>query len=59
LIIEMAPFVLVALADQAVLLANIVAPSEGLYQLALVLVLATPALVFVTVVSRFASSAER
>jgi len=59
LIIEMAPFVLVALADQAVLLANIVAPSEGLYQLALVLILATPALVFVTVVSRFASSAER
>jgi hypothetical protein len=59
LIIEMVPFVLVALADQAVLLANLVAPSEGLYQLALVLILATPALVFVTVVSRFASSAER
>lgn len=58
LIIEMAPFVLVALADQVVLLANLVAPAEGLYQLALVLILATPALVFVTVVSRFASSPE-
>ena len=58
LIIEMAPFVLVAVADQALLLANLVAPSEGLYQLALILILATPALVFVTVVSRFGSSAE-
>ncbi len=58
LIIEMAPFVLVAVADQALLLANLVAPSEGLYQLALILILATPALVFATVVSRFGSSAE-
>ena len=54
----MAPFVLVAAADQATLLANLVAPMEGLYQLALILILATPALVFVTVVSRFGSSAE-
>jgi len=58
LIIEMAPFVLVAVADQVLLLANLVAPSEGLYQIALILILATPALVFVTVVSRFGSSAE-
>lgn len=58
LLIEMAPFVLVAVADQVLLLANLVAPSEGLYQLALVLILATPALVFVTVVSRFGSNAE-
>jgi hypothetical protein len=58
LIIEMAPFVLVAAADQAMLLANLVAPTEGLYQLALILILATPALVFVTVVSRFGPSAE-
>ena len=58
LIIQMAPFVLVAVADQVMLLANFVAPSEGLYQLALILILATPALVFVTVVSRFGSSAE-
>jgi hypothetical protein len=57
LIVEMAPFVLVAVADQALLLANLVAPREGLYQLALVLILATPALVFVTVVSRFGSRA--
>jgi hypothetical protein len=57
LLIEMAPFVLVAVADQALLLATLIAPSEGLYQLALVLILATPALVFVTVVSRFGSSA--
>ncbi|HEU0248614.1 MAG TPA: hypothetical protein VFR38_16175 [Gaiellaceae bacterium] len=59
LIIEMAPFVLVAVADQAVLLANVVTPTVGLYQLALILILATPALVFMTVVSRFGSSAER
>lgn len=58
LIIEMAPFVLVAMADQAALLANLVAPKEGLYQLSLILILATPALVFVTVVSRFGSNAE-
>jgi hypothetical protein len=58
LIIEMAPFVLVAIADQAMLLANFVAPKEGLYQLALILILATPTLVFVTVVSRFGSNTE-
>ncbi len=58
LIIEMAPFVVVAVADQVLLLANLVAPKEGLYQLALIFILATPALVFVTVVSRFGSSAE-
>jgi hypothetical protein len=58
LIIQMAPFVLVAVADQALLLANLVAPTEGLYQLALILILGTPALVFVLVVSRFGSNAE-
>jgi hypothetical protein len=58
LLVEMAPFALVAVADQVLLLANLVAPKEGLYQLALILVLATPALVFVTVVSRFGSGAE-
>jgi hypothetical protein len=58
LLIEMAPFVLVAVADQVLLLANLVAPAEGLYQLALVLIVATPALVFVTVVSRFGSSPQ-
>ena len=58
LIIEMAPFVLVAIADQVLLLASLVAPTESLYQLALILILATPALVFVTVVSRFGSSAQ-
>ena len=58
LIIQMAPFVLVAVADQVLLLANLVAPSEGLYQLALIPILATPALVFVTVVSRFGSSTQ-
>jgi hypothetical protein len=58
LLIEMAPFVLVAVADQALLLANLVAPKEGLYQIALCAILGTPALVFVSVVSRFGSSAE-
>jgi hypothetical protein len=59
LLVEMAPFVLVAVADQVLLLANVVVPREGLYQLALIGILATPALVFVTVVSRFGSSAGR
>ena len=58
LVIQMAPFVLVALADQALLLANVVAPTEGLYQIALITILATPALVFVTVVARFGASAD-
>ena len=40
------------------LLVNVIAPTEGLYQIALIAILATPALVFVTVVSRFGSSAE-
>ena len=54
----MAPFVLVAVAGQVLLPANLVAPTEGLYQLALVLIVATPALVFVTAVSRFGSSPQ-
>jgi hypothetical protein len=58
LIIQMAPFVLVAVADQVMLLATLVAPTVGLYQLALILILATPALVFVSVVSRFGSSID-
>ncbi len=58
LIIEMAPFALVAVAGQVLLLANLFAPTEGMYQLALILILATPALVFVTVVARFGSGAE-
>jgi hypothetical protein len=58
LLVEMAPFVLVAIADQVLLLANLIAPAEGLYQLALVFILATPALVFVTVVSNFGSTRE-
>ena len=56
--VEMAPFVLAAVADQALLLACVVAPSESLYQLALACILATPALVFMTVVSHFGSRAE-
>lgn len=55
LLVEMAPFVAVAVVDQALLVATLVAPSVGLYQLALIAILATPALVFVTVVSRFGS----
>jgi len=56
LITQMAPFVIVAVADQALLLAALVDPTEALYQLALVCILATPALVFATVVSKFGSS---
>jgi hypothetical protein len=57
LMLEMTPFVLVALADQVLLVATLISPREGLYQLALITILATPALVFVTVVSRFGSNA--
>ena len=58
LIVEMAPFVLVAIAGQALLLATLITAKASLYQLALVLIVATPALVFMTVVSRFGSSVE-
>jgi hypothetical protein len=58
LIIEMAPFVAVAVAGQVVLLVNVLAPTVARYQLALILILATPALVFTTVVSRFGSHAD-
>ena len=51
----MTPFVVVAIADQLLLLATFIAPSEGLYQLALVTILATPALTFGVVVARFGS----
>jgi len=55
LFIEMAPFVLVALVDQALLAACLFNPSEQLYQLALISLLGTPALVFVLVVNGFAT----
>ncbi len=55
LILQMTPFVVVAIADQLLLLATFIAPSEGLYQLALVTILATPALTFGVVVARFGS----
>jgi hypothetical protein len=56
---EMAPFVLIAVADQVLLLVTLITAKEGVYQLALIVMLATPALVFVTVVSRFGSHAVR
>lgn len=59
LFVEMAPFVLVALIDQGLLVACLLGPSEQLYQLALISLLGTPALVFVLVVNRFASRASK
>ncbi|MFI5054359.1 MAG: hypothetical protein ACHQDE_08355 [Acidimicrobiia bacterium] len=53
------PFALVAFADQALLLINIVSPTEALYELALVTMLATPAFVFVLAVARFGSGGRR
>jgi hypothetical protein len=54
-LILVAPFAFVAVAEQVLLLVNIFAAREELYELALVLMLATPALVFVLVVTRLVS----
>lgn len=47
----LAPFALVAIAEQALLLVNVFARSQELYELALITMLITPALVFVRVVT--------
>jgi uncharacterized membrane protein len=57
-VIDCAPFASVAVAAQGLLLANLFAPSEDLYELALIMMLASPALVFVVVVSNLMSSAR-
>ena len=49
------PFMLVAIAEQVLLLANIVRPAQELYELALITMLCTPALTFVLVLSQVGS----
>jgi hypothetical protein len=49
--ISIAPFAFVALADQVLLLMTCIAPKLELYELALIAMLGTPALVFVVVVT--------
>jgi hypothetical protein len=59
LVAEIAPFALVAVAEQVLLVVNFFVPTQELYELALIMMLATPALVFVLVVTRVGSSAGR
>jgi hypothetical protein len=49
------PFVVVAIVEQLLLLANVIQPSVELFELAVIAILATPALVFPLVVSRIAA----
>ena len=56
LFVEIAPFALVAIAEQTLLLVNFLVPTQELYELALILMLGTPALVFAWVVTHLESS---
>jgi len=51
-VIEGGAFVVLAIAEQLLLLANIVQPSQELYELALTTMLGTPALIFLVVISQ-------
>jgi hypothetical protein len=55
--VEIAPFAFVAIAEQVLLLANCFVPTQELYQLALIMMLGTPALVFAWVVTNLGSRA--
>ena len=59
LVVEIAPFALVAIAEQALLLVNLIVPTQELYELALIMMLGTPALVFAWVVTHLESSRGR
>ena len=59
LVVEIAPFALVAIAEQALLLVNLLVPTQELYELALIMMLGTPALVFAWVVTHLDSSGGR
>jgi hypothetical protein len=52
-------FASVAIAEQTLLLVNVLFPSQELYELALIMMLATPALVFVWLVTQMGSSTGR
>jgi hypothetical protein len=51
-LIEGGGFVVLAIAEQLLLLANVVQPSQELYELALTTMLGTPALIFLVVISQ-------
>jgi hypothetical protein len=55
-LIWVAPFALVAIAEQVLLLVNVFAQNQELYELALITMLITPALVFVRVVTQLGAS---
>jgi len=57
-VINYAPFACAAVAEQVLLLVNLLAPRQELYELALIMMLATPAFVFVLVVTNLMSSAR-
>jgi hypothetical protein len=53
-----APFAVAAVAEQVLLLVNVFSPTQELYELALIAMLGTPALVFVVVIAQIGSSAR-
>jgi hypothetical protein len=55
MVLQWGPFMVVAIADQLLLLANIVQPTQELYELALTMMLGTPALIFALVLSQIGS----
>jgi hypothetical protein len=59
LVIEIAPFAHAAIAEQVLLVVTFLAPAPELYELALIMMLTTPALVFVLVVTHLTSTARR
>ena len=58
LLVNAAPFAVVAIAEQLLLLANVISPSQDLYGLALIAMLGSPALVFVYVVTQMNARAS-
>jgi hypothetical protein len=56
--IWLTPFAVAAIAEQVLLLVNVVAQSQELYELALITMLITPALVFVRVLSQMGANAS-
>jgi hypothetical protein len=57
--IVIAPFAVVAIAEQALFLVNIVMPVQEVYELALIAMLGTPVFVFVLVVTQLGSRTRR
>jgi hypothetical protein len=57
-VIEVAPFAFAAVVEQVILLVNVLVARQDLYELALIMMLATPAFVFVLVVKNLMSNAR-